>query len=100
MTDTIGAQRPNDPRGWLMFDSLPDDLARLEDQRLHADHEHIREDVLTPYTFNRAATDTERTLLAHLGYTVPGNLQTRVCWLSYGVRNRRWPQLEGQETGS
>jgi hypothetical protein len=97
MTD-IGAQRPNDPRGWLLFDSLPDDLQRAEDATLYADHQRIREDVLLPYIFNRAATDTERTLLTHLGYDLPGDLQTRVCWLSYGVRNRRWLELEG--TGS
>jgi hypothetical protein len=95
MTDDIGPQRPNDPRGWLVFSSpLPDDLARAEDQTLAADHQRIRSDVLTPYTFNRPATTTEATLLAHLGYTVPGDLLTTVTWLSYGVRNRRWPQLE------
>jgi hypothetical protein len=76
-----------------MFDSLPDDLARLEDQRQHADHEHIREGMFD--TFDRPATDTERELLAHLGYSLPAGLTTRVHWLTNGVRNRRWPQLEG-----
>jgi hypothetical protein len=93
MTD-IGPQRPDDPRGWLLFASLPDDLARAEDQTLAADHQRIHVDVLLPHVFLRPATDTEGVLLAHLGYVVPGDLQTRVCWLSYGVRNRRWPQLE------
>jgi hypothetical protein len=95
----IGPQRVDDPRGWLLFESLPDDLARAEDATLAADHQRIRrEDVLVPYVFNRAATDTEATLLAYLWYELPGDLQTRVTWLSYGVRNRSWPELEG--TGS
>lgn len=44
----------------------------------------------------RPATDTERTLLAHLGYTLPDELFTAVTFLTTGVRNRRWPQLEIQ----
>ena len=42
----------------------------------------------------RPATDTERTLLTHLGYEVPDELFTAITYLSTGVRNRRWPQLE------
>jgi hypothetical protein len=93
MTD-IGPQRVGDARGWLQFDSLSADLARAEDQTQYADHQHIREDVLLPYIFIRSATDTERTLLAHLGYELPDSLNTTVEWVSFGVRNRRWPQLE------
>jgi hypothetical protein len=90
----IGPQRPNDRRGWLIFDSLPADLQAAEDATLGADHERLL-DSMSADPFSRAATDTERQLLAHLGYTVPADLATRVHWLSPGVRNRRWPQLEG-----
>lgn len=97
MTETIGAQRPDDPRGWLVFEGLPNDMQRAEDSALAADHARITEDTLVPTTFDRPATPTEKTLLAHLGFDIPPGLITRVRWLSYGVRTRRWPDLE-QET--
>jgi len=94
MTDNeIGEHIAGDPRGLLMFTSLSAELARLEDQRLHADHEHIHEGMFDAFT--RLATATERELLGHLGYSVPATLTTRVNWLSNGVRRRSWPQLEG-----
>jgi hypothetical protein len=89
----IGAHRPRDIRGWLAFDPLPDGIQRAEDATLAADHtaqhwlHHVR---------HRPATDTERALLAHLGYVVPAELETRVEYLTATVRNRRWPQLETQ----
>lgn len=47
-----------------------------------------------PRTFARPATPTERILLEHLGYELPDELFTAVSFPTYGVRNRRWPQLE------
>jgi hypothetical protein len=94
MTETIGPQRVGDRRGWLQFESLPEDLGRLEDQRLAADHEHLREGLGMFDQFDRAATVTELTLLAYLGYSLPPTLTTHVAWLSNGVRRRSWPTLE------
>ena len=95
MSESIGPHIDGDPRGWLRFQWLSRDLERSEDQTLHADHQGVEEDALLPYTFTRPATDTERILLAHIGHTLPADLETTVCWLSVGVRNRRWPSLEG-----
>jgi hypothetical protein len=106
MTDTIGTQYPQpDPRGWLVFDSLPADLQRAEDSTQNADY--FRADgrgIKLAYDrdariwyFDRPATDTERTLLAHLGYTLPEQLTTRVDYASETLRRRTWPQLETQE---
>jgi hypothetical protein len=92
MTTEIGVQIVGDRRGWLMFESLPEDLRNAEDATLAADHERIREG--TFIVFDRPATVTERTLLTHLGYTVAAGLTTRVRWLSNGLRSRRWPTLE------
>lgn len=94
MTDNmIGAHRVDDPRGWLIFESLPNELQRLEDQRQAADHARLRNGVTG---FTRPATPTERTLLEHLGYEVPEVLHTQVLWLSAGVRSRTWPALTAQ----
>jgi hypothetical protein len=99
--DTIGAHRPDDPRGWLLFESLPIDLQNAEDSRLGADRQRVRDNDHSASSFTREATDTERLLLSHLGYAVPtGPLTTYVRWLSPGVRQRRWPALEEQETAS
>jgi hypothetical protein len=92
--DTIGPQMQRasegtDPRGWLVFHWLPDDLQRLEDSCAVADRDAMR-----PRGFERPATDTERILLQHLGYQLPDNLVTVVRYRTRGVRNRRWPQLE------
>ena len=89
----IGPQRPDDRRGWLQFESLPDAIQRAEDATLYNDYEHqpwrhLRE---------RSATPTERLLLEHLGYTLPAELTTRVEHLSPTIRRRTWPQLETQE---
>jgi hypothetical protein len=94
MTETIGPQRVNDARGWLVFDGVPDDLRRAEDATLGGDPERIAGE-LFGVSFARPATNAERQLLGHLGYTVPDILLTRVTWLSNGLRNRRWPRLEG-----
>jgi hypothetical protein len=88
----IGDQIADDRRGWLMFESLPDDLRNAEDATLAADHERIREGMFD--VFDRPATVTERTLLSHLGYTLAARVTTRVRWLSNGLRSRRWPTLE------
>ena len=92
MTDNpIGAHRPDDPRGWLVFESLPNEIQQLEDQRQAADHARCRHGVMF---FARIATPTERYLLQHLGYELPETLHTRVTWITPGVRRRTWPALE------
>jgi len=95
---TIGPQmdraaQGTDPRGWLVFHWLPDDLQRAEDSTAVNDRDQMR-----PRGFERPATDTERTLLAHLGYQLPDELVTVVRYRTRGVRNRRWPQLEEDVT--
>lgn len=127
MADTIGAQLPQpDPRGWLVFDALPDDMQRAEDSTQAADYQRTQffefntpavwgtddpdqlavlraraRKVLTQAGMStvrakvRPATDTERLLLQHLlGYTLPAELFTAITFLTTGVRNRRFPQLE------
>lgn len=83
-----------DPRGILVFEWLSDGLQNAEGSTLESDHSqrHWRGSVVR----ERPATETERLLLAHLGYVLPAQLTTRVQWTTAGVRNRRWPQLEGQ----
>lgn len=92
----IGPQHPQpDPRGWLVFDSLPADLQNAEDSTQAADKERW----LGAFTsFTRHATATERVLLEHLGHTLPEVLHTTVSYPSDVVRQRRWIQLEGTPT--
>lgn len=87
----IGEHKPDHWRGVLVFSRLPDAVQRAEDATAYADHEarHWRASV----TSTRSATLTERALLAHLGYSLPASLETRVQWLTNGVRRRTWPQL-------
>jgi hypothetical protein len=87
----IGDHKPDHRRGYLVFTRLPDSAQRAEDATAMADLEnrHYRSVVQR----KRPATATEKALLAHLGHTVPENLETTVRWLSNGVRNRSWPTL-------
>lgn len=103
----IGPQYPQpDPRGWLVFKYLPPDLQRAEDRAYAADsavvqHQSGGYDYGIGYgrtVWFRAATDTERTLLQHLGHTLPDDLVTRIEYLTASVRNRRWPSLEENQT--
>ena len=94
--DTIGPQHPRaadgtDPRGWLVFEWLPDDMQRLEESRAAADfdHRHVK-----PRGWERPATPTEIALLEHLGYDIPPELVTVVKYITKACRNRRWPALE------
>jgi hypothetical protein len=91
----MGSQKPQpDPRGWLVFDRLPNDLQRSEDSRSDADITYQRtRNWGGPWS--RSATQTERVLLEHLGFELPADLKTRVHYLTPGVRHRSWPQLEG-----
>jgi hypothetical protein len=102
----IGPQRVGDRRGWLVFESLPDDLQRAEDATQAADFAlagsfSVRwSRIVDPDRghvvryFTRPATTAERTLLEHLGHTLPETLETRVEYLTETLRRRRWPQLE------
>jgi hypothetical protein len=96
--DDIGPQRVGDRRGWLVFDSLPAYLQRREDATQDADHRRVAADEYAATSYARLASATERQLLTHLGYTLPDVLNTRVQWLSNGLRHRDWPQLEGTQT--
>ena len=81
-----------DPRGWLVFDApLPSDLQRAEDATQAADFARW---TYRPRCFDRPATDTERALLEHLGYTVPAELTTQVSYRSKSTRHRSWPVLQ------
>lgn len=103
----VGAQYPQpDRRGWLVFEHLPNDLQNAEDATQAADYQRrashatqwaIETDPDTRkslWFFTRPATDTERALLGHLGYTVPPDLKTRVQFHTETLRQRRWPALE------
>jgi hypothetical protein len=102
---TLPPQQPQpDPRGWLTFTApLPDDLQRAEDSTAHHDFYGTEFRFQSGYDeaadawvdyFERPATDTEKTLLTQLGYTVPVDLTTRVSFPSPLVRRRRWLALE------
>jgi hypothetical protein len=104
MTTTIpgvGAQHQRakdgiDERGWLVFTHLPMDIDDAENSTAAADFERWR---LRPRVFRRDATPTEAALLQHLGHVMPAEpLVTEVKYRSRGVRHRRWPQIEAQET--
>jgi hypothetical protein len=91
----IGNQYPQpDPRGWLVFESLPPDLQLAEDSTQDADV--ARAEYARYPRFSRTATAAERVLLEHLGYELPDELTTAVTMLTAGIRHRAWPQLEGQ----
>jgi hypothetical protein len=102
----VGAQYPQpEPRGWLVFHGLPDDLQRAEDSTQHADFVRFHGGSVKLawnieariWYYERPATDAERTLLQHLGYTLPDALITRVDYATETVRRRTWPQLTTQE---
>jgi hypothetical protein len=97
--DLTGAEhKPDHRRGFLVFANLPPSVQAAEDSTAFADFEARgwRASVIR----YRPATACEKALLAHvLGRAVPSNLQTRVHWLSNGVRNRSWPALGIGEDG-
>ena len=136
MTD-IGPQlaraaEGTDPRGILVFESLPDDLQKAEDSTAAADVDRHRfgtyrasgtwnvtdpdelakvmtraRTVLTkaglhpPRTFPRPATADRAHLARALGLPeLPDELFTAVSFPTYGVRSRRWPQLEESQEES
>ena len=83
-----------DPRGLLAMNNLPAELQRLEDGTAMADRERSR--TRNPRGHTREATETERVLLAHLGFELPEQLTTKITWPSRSIRRRTWPQLEGE----
>lgn len=117
MIPGVGPQHPKaaegtDPRGWLVFEYLPENLQRDEDSRLAADHDwfhaglnHHLDDqtgTLAPHlargntSWRRHATPAERALLEHLGYALPTELWTFVAFRTDNVRRRTWPQIADQ----
>ena len=100
--DGVGPQlNQPDPRGWLVFAWLPENLQKAEDVTQFADHERFHHrasgDALGRGAFSRAATSAERQLLQHLGYALPEHVHTHVDYPTPGVRHRSWPQLKDQQ---
>lgn len=97
--DEIGPQLDdNGIRGWLCFTHLPYELQMREDSTQAADLERCSQR-FAPRPLKRPATDTERLLLRHIGFSdLPDDLTTVVTYPTTGVRNRRWPQLETGDT--
>ncbi|CAM2885091.1 hypothetical protein BST27_08195 [Mycobacterium intermedium] len=95
----IGPQVPNDPRGWLVFESLPPELQRAEDATQYHDFQrHGRPQRIDgKWVWVRPATATERELLEHLGFELPDELETHVEWKTETLRRRTWPALESEE---
>jgi hypothetical protein len=87
----------DDVRGWLIFDNLPPEIQRQEDQTQNFDYErrHWRPSVHR----TRPATSAEKLLLQFLGFNVPSDLQTVVIYPSRGIRRREWPALQSQLEG-
>lgn len=82
-------ERISDPaRGWLVFTALPTDLQHAVDARQEAD---LRVD---QRCWDRPATDAEKFLLGHLGFTVPNDLTCHVDRITSGIVCRRFPALE------
>ena len=101
MIGTLMGPRDVEVRGWLALTGLPDDVQAAEDATADADKTRA----LTGLgvircghgVFKRAATDTEKVLLAALGHTLPDEpLWTHVHY-KHVVRHRSWPQIEEQE---
>ena len=89
----VGPQLPQpDPRGWLVFAFLPDDVAAQEDSTQAADFERG----LDRYwrAFDREVTAAEKQLLVHIGHPVTSGVLTSVSFPYAGIRCRRWIALE------
>ena len=86
----------SDIRGWLVFDTmLPPALQIAEDATANADWE--RRNWRDSVNRVRPATDAEREMLTHLGFTVPADLDTVVTYRSGVIRRREWPALTDQQ---
>jgi hypothetical protein len=84
----------DDVRGICTFRYLPDELQRQWDQTQAADHERRHWRPSVPRI--RPATSAERVLLAHLGFTLPNELDVRVIYTSGGIRRLEFPALDKQ----
>ena len=95
--DMSGAvHRPCPKRGVLNFWYLPPAIENAELSTQWSDYEqrHWRSVIYR----DRPATPVERYLLQFIGFgPLPAGLQTRVAWVSPGVRRREWPGIEVQE---
>lgn len=104
-----GAQFIHHPAGILEFDHHPACLIRdSEDSRRWADYEFANTEWpfgdfvpnsrnVETHQFDRPATDTERTLLAALGFVVSELLVTTVTYVSRTTRRRTWHSLQGAQ---
>jgi hypothetical protein len=95
--ECAGPSEPDHPAGllagWHHHQSCA--LLALEDARAVADDDQL--DGRTRVT--RTATETERTLLAELGFTwTTEPLLTTVKALTPGVRRRLWPDITREAT--
>ncbi|MGA5540789.1 hypothetical protein ACPCIR_02970 [Mycobacterium sp. NPDC051198] len=84
----------DDTRGWLVFSHLPDELQRQMDQTAADDWE--RRGWRPSMKRTRPASAAEKTLLAHLGFNLPSNLDAVVRYISVSVRRVDFPQLQDQ----
>jgi hypothetical protein len=87
-TEGIGQRISDRWRGWLVFTALPTGLQHAEDSRRDADLS------VAQRCWERPATDAERFLLAHLGFTVPDDLVCHVDRITSSVVCRRFFALE------
>jgi hypothetical protein len=84
----------DDLRGWITFRNLPDELQRQLDQTQADDWE--RRSWRPSQYRTRPASVAEKILLTHLGFVVPSNLETRVRYVSAGIRLIEFPALTDQ----
>lgn len=88
-----GHEMPGHPCGWLAIDHLTScPLYEADDATRAADSFALR----SRRSFTRPATNTERTLLAGRGLTLPEALDTHVRGSS-AVPARTWPALTNDE---
>ena len=104
-----GVQLVGHPAGVLEFDHRPDcALREREDATRWSDFETANSQwpvydfapnsrTAGAYSLQRPATDTERILLAALGFSVPEMLTTDIDFISHTTRRRTWPALIGAQ---
>lgn len=81
-----GTHLPAHPAGLITFRHTTGcAIQHADDQRLVSD--------FTDAVKHREATETERFLLAHLGYEIPTRLDTEIGVIAGVIVHRSWPDL-------